>query len=384
MNPILFSRVAVIGLGLLGSSLARALRMQHLCESIVGFDVNTQHMDYCQGENITDTCAASVAEAVTGCDLVVLCTPVSTYSSLLAQSFSHLSKGSIITDVGSVKEAALEGLMPNLPEGCVFVPAHPIAGSEKSGPEYGSAHLFESRRIILTPDESVLENAAVQKVRLLWERIGGKVEFMPAFLHDQVYGYVSHLPQVVAFAARTTLAKLPVIQPFSTLLFERFIRLGKSPALLWTDIFLSNQRYVVAALDDYMAFCQQIFQELRHGKEQNEPSQSASNLASNLFPRIAASCLVASVSKLEKQLRLPVARYTGQGFADVCSPAVESPEQDIEKISGHYEVMLPVLEQFIDQLGKLRQLIASGIAPDLLMELERIRAIRLEITTSSH
>ncbi len=380
MTPILFSRVAIIGLGLLGSSLARALRMQHICEHMVGFDQHRAHLDFCAQQGIIEEAAASVSECVSGCDLIVFATPVSTYAALLSQAFASIPSGAIITDVGSVKETALEGIMPNLPSGCVFIPAHPIAGSEKSGPEYGSAHLFESRRIILTPDDSLLEHAALQKIRLMWERLGGKVEFMPAFLHDQIYASVSHLPQLVAFAAYATLGKETSLMPKAPHLFERFIRLGQSPALLWTDIALSNQRYVVAALDDYMAFCQQIYQELREGTDPAEEGDNAVHVASDLFPRIAASCLIACVSKLEKQLNIPVARYAGRGFADVCSPAVEAPEKDIEAISTRYSAMLPVLERYLEALGKMRQLIASGMAHDLMMELERIRATRLSYT----
>lgn len=383
MSEALYNRVAVIGLGLIGSSIARAIKKHGLAPHVIGMDTNASHVTYCLGEGIIDSAAASAADCVKDTDLVILCTPASTFQSILSGALPALKPGAVITDVASVKELPLQTIMPILPKGVAFIPAHPIAGNEKGGPEDGSAELLESRRVILTPDDSLLESPALASLRVFWQRLGMTPEFMPAFLHDQIYAAVSHLPQLVSFAALGSLHAQPFLPvPVNPEIFGRFIRLSKSPALLWTDIFLTNQRYLVAVLDDYITFCQQIFQELREGAKQQEKSAPAADASTNLFPRIAASCLVSVVSKLEKQIDMRVARFAGKGFADVAAAALETPESDIERISGHYQAVLPVLESFIAELVKLRGMIALGLASDLLLELEKIRALELAYTAA--
>ena len=379
MSTVLYTRVAIIGLGLIGSSLARAIKAASASNHISGYDLNAQHMQYCVQGNIIDSAAPSAAECVLHADLIILCTPASTFNSIISGALVSLKSGTVITDAASVKELPLQSIMPILPNGVVYIPAHPISGNEHSGPEAGSAELLNGRRVILTPDDSLLEHPALSALQQFWQRIGMIPEFMPAFLHDQIYATVSHLPQLISYAAMGSLHEQPYLTaPKNTEIFTRFTRLSSSPALLWTDIFLTNQRYLVAALDDYIAFIQQILGELREGDKQGESSSPAADANTNLFPRITASCLVSVTLKLEKQVNIRVARFAGKGFADVAAAALEVPEKDIERISNHYQAVTPILQSFIEILIKLRSQIALGLASDLLLELERIRSLKLK------
>lgn len=379
----LFNNAAIIGLGLIGSSIARGLKSRDLVKHISGYDKNAHHSEYCTKHHIIDSAAANVQACVKDLDIIILCTPASSFGGIVGEALKSIKSGAIITDAASVKELPLQTIMPVLPKGAVYIPAHPIAGNEKGGPEAGSATLLEGRRVILTPDDSLLQNPALNQVKQLWEALGMVPEFMPAFLHDQIYAAVSHLPQLIAYAATQCLAAQPFLAtPANPEIFARFTRLSTSPALLWTDIFLTNQRYLVAALDDYITFCQQIFQELREGQTKGEASTPAADANSNLFPRIAASCLVTVISKLEQQIAMKVARFAGKGFADVAAPALEAPEDDIERISNHYMAVLPIMEQFIQTLVLLRSHIALGMASDLLVELDKVRSLKLEFAAA--
>ncbi len=181
----LFERVALIGVGLIGASLARVMRREGLAGRIDGCVRSQGSRAYCLEHGIADAMHDTPGEAAEGADLVVLCTPVGTYADLAGKIAPHLKPGAILTDVGSVKQAVVRDVGPQVPEGVHFVPGHPIAGTEHSGPEAGFAELFEGRWCILTPPPGT-DQGAVDKLAELWRRCGSTVDIMDAQHHDAV------------------------------------------------------------------------------------------------------------------------------------------------------------------------------------------------------
>ena len=259
-------------------------------------------------------------------------------------------------DVCSVKLSAIAAISPNMPPQAHYIPAHPIAGSEQSGVMAGKSSLFEHKRVVLSPELPKL-TPALEKAMLFWQALGATVEPMPAHLHDMIYAYVSHLPQLLAFAAAHPLeayAENP-----DTELLQKFLRLSHSNTDMWVDIFLQNRTNVLTALDRYMDALLHVSGELQ---PENEPVKESDELAARtrLFPRIAAACLVTTVMEAEKKAGFPFARYAGTGFADFTFPASQPPEEDIEHISAQHVAVRKCLTEYADRLRHFRAAIASG------------------------
>ncbi|MBI3516775.1 MAG: prephenate dehydrogenase/arogenate dehydrogenase family protein, partial [Proteobacteria bacterium] len=198
MTDAPFRRLVVIGIGLIGSSLARVVRRERLAERIVGVDIGADVRAQALALGIVDEVEADPAQAVAGADLVVICTPVGAYAGIARTIGPLLADGAIVTEVGSVKRAAIRDIAPHLRPGVAFVPGHPVAGTEHSGPEAGFAELFEGRWCILTPLPDS-DAAAVARVTWLWQRAGSLVETMEADHHDLVLAITSHLPHLIAY-----------------------------------------------------------------------------------------------------------------------------------------------------------------------------------------
>ncbi len=198
MTTPLCDRIAVIGVGLIGSSLARAARQKGLVREIVGCARSPETRAKVLELGLADRCEADPAAAVEGADLVVLATPVGAYEAIARAMERSLKPGAIVTDVGSVKQAVIRDVGPFLPSGVHFVPGHPIAGTEHSGPESGFAELFQDRWCILTPPPGT-EPQAVEKVTRLWQACGSRIEIMEAQHHDKVLAVTSHLPHLIAY-----------------------------------------------------------------------------------------------------------------------------------------------------------------------------------------
>ncbi|PHS76705.1 MAG: hypothetical protein COB59_10695 [Rhodospirillaceae bacterium] len=251
-NPPLFNRVAFIGIGLIGSSLARAIRKYHLAEHISISTRRQETLDTAKALNLGDSYTKDPAEAVIDADLIVICTPMGAFEAVAKAIAPALKTGAIITDVGSVKSTAVKDILPHLPAGVHLVPGHPIAGTEHSGPEAGYADLFPGRWCILTPIEDH-ESDAVEKVKALWLACGAKVEIMTPDHHDRVLAITSHLPHLIAFTIVDTAAQLAedtqkeVIQ-FSASGFRDFTRIAASDPVMWRDVFLSNKEAVLDIL----------------------------------------------------------------------------------------------------------------------------------------
>ncbi len=248
-NSVLFNRATVIGMGLIGSSLARALRREGLAHEIVGCDADAAARATCRKLGLADRIVPDAGAAVAGADLVVVATPQSSYAAVGAAIGRRLKRGAIVSDVGSVKEAAMRALSPHLGPEVAFVPGHPIAGTENSGPAAGFADLFQGRWCVLTPKAGV-PAAATAKVREMWRRCGMRVETMDAARHDRVLAITSHVPHLIAYTIVDTVAalesrmKAEVIK-FAASGFRDFTRVAASDPVMWRDIFLANKEAVL-------------------------------------------------------------------------------------------------------------------------------------------
>ena len=195
-------RIAILGLGLIGSSLARALAGKNPDVHIAAFDLSYDALAYATAEGFIHSHHAHAKQAAHEADIIILATPPASFATLATDIALFLKKGAIVTDTGSVKRKAIADITARIPLHASYVPGHPIAGSEHTGVKAGRADLFTGKRVILTPEESDLLSEPVAQIRSLWKMAGARVEFMPADLHDRIYAYVSHLPQLVAFAIR--------------------------------------------------------------------------------------------------------------------------------------------------------------------------------------
>lgn len=248
----LFETVALIGVGLIGSSLARVMRRENLATRIVGCARTRRTRAICRELGIVDAMFASPRQAAKGADLVVICSPVSTYGDIAEAIAPALKIGAIVTDVGSVKRAVIDAIVPQMPDHAHLVPGHPVAGTEHSGPEAGFAELFEGRWCILTPTDET-DPDAVRQVTELWRRAGSKIEMMDAQHHDLVLAVTSHLPHLIAYNIVGTAADLESVTEsevfkYSAGGFRDFTRIAASDPVMWRDVFLNNKDAVLEML----------------------------------------------------------------------------------------------------------------------------------------
>jgi cyclohexadieny/prephenate dehydrogenase len=251
----LFGKVAIVGIGHIGSSLARVIQRDGLADSLVALESNPQHRQTAVELGLVDVATDDVGEAIGGADLVVLATPIGTYADLAVELAPFLKKGAIVSDVGSVKMAVVRDVAPLLPDGVHFVPGHPIAGTEHSGPTAGFAELFRGRWCILTPPAGTNESA-IEKMTALWESAGSTVEIMEASHHDQVLAITSHLPHLIAYTIVGTATDLETsmqqeVVKFSASGFRDFTRIAASDPVMWRDIFLNNKEAVLEVLQRF-------------------------------------------------------------------------------------------------------------------------------------
>lgn len=256
MTSPLFPRVTIIGLGLIGSSLARCLRADaSLAGQVTAGDRSGTVCERVLELGIADAATTDLGKAVDGADLVIIAVPIGAYADVAASIGAHLKDGAIVTDVGSVKQAAVRDVAPHLPDGVHFVPGHPIAGTEHSGPDAGFAELFRGRWCILTPPPGTNE-AAVERVAALWRRVGSTIEVMEPGHHDRVLAITSHLPHLIAYTIVGTATDLEehlqseVIR-FSASGFRDFTRIAASDPVMWRDIFLNNREAVLEIIQRF-------------------------------------------------------------------------------------------------------------------------------------
>ncbi|MET0183316.1 MAG: prephenate/arogenate dehydrogenase family protein [Caulobacterales bacterium] len=249
-----FNIVAVIGAGLIGSSIAHAAREKGVAKEVRVYDASGDVRTRAAGINLGDVCNTA-AEAVRDADCVFLCMPVGAMAGAAAEIAPHLKAGAIVTDVGGVKKMVGDGVIPALPENVFFVAGHPIAGTEHSGPEAGFATLFEKRWMILTPQDNARPEYqnAVARVADFWRALGANVELMDAARHDMVLAVTSHLPHLIAFnivAMAEDLEKVSEseVVKYSAGGFRDFTRIAASDPTMWRDVFLANKEAVLEVL----------------------------------------------------------------------------------------------------------------------------------------
>jgi cyclohexadieny/prephenate dehydrogenase len=248
----LFDELAIVGVGLIGSSVARAARRRHAAGRIVLADHSVGVLERAKALALGDVVTDDLARAVSRADCVILCAPVGANEAIGRAIAPALKPGAIVSDVGSVKGAVIAALKPELPARARFVPAHPVAGTEQSGPDAGFASLFVNRWCILTPPEGTDEEA-VSKVRALWEAFGSHVETMSAGHHDLVLAITSHVPHLIAYNIVGTAADLEEVTrseviKFSAGGFRDFTRIAASDPTMWRDVFLHNKDAVLEML----------------------------------------------------------------------------------------------------------------------------------------
>jgi cyclohexadieny/prephenate dehydrogenase len=249
---VMYQRVALIGLGLIASSMAHAMRAGGLAGEIVGHAKSAETRATALEIGLCDRVYATAAEAVQGADLVVLAVPVGAMAAIAEEIAPHLAPGCTVTDVGSVKQAVIAAVQPHIPAGVEFIPGHPMAGTEYSGPRSGFATLYKGRWWLLTPFETT-DPAAMARLRALLEAMGAKVDTMDAAHHDQVLAVVSHTPHLIAYtmvglaAHMEQVSNSEVIQ-YSASGFRDFTRIAASDPTMWRDVFLTNKEAVLEIL----------------------------------------------------------------------------------------------------------------------------------------
>ncbi len=252
MSEKLFKKVSLIGLGLIGSSLGLVMHQRGLVGHISGFARSKATRDKAMEIGFIDSVCETAAESVKDADLVIVCAPVGVMGDIAREIAPELKPGAIITDVGSVKSAIIEAMAPHLPDNVHFIPGHPIAGSEKSGPESGYAELFINRWTILTPPDGS-DSVQVERLEQFWQACGANVEIMDVEHHDMVLGITSHLPHLIAYSIVSTASDLEAVTrseviKFSAGGFRDFTRIAASDPTMWRDVFLNNREAVLDLL----------------------------------------------------------------------------------------------------------------------------------------
>ena len=264
-----FDRLALIGVGLIGSSIARASKERGLVRSVAASARTEATRKRVVELGIADDVFASNAEAAKGADLVIVCTPVGVCGAVAQEIASSLKPGAIVSDVGSVKSAVLKDMAPHLPANVHFVPAHPVAGTEHSGPDAGFAELFDNRWCILTPPPGA-DASAVERLKKFWSGLGANVEVMDPLHHDMVLAITSHVPHLIAYNIVGTAAHLGEVTQsevikFSAGGFRDFTRIAASDPTMWRDVFLHNKDAVLEMLGRFSEDLSVLTRAIRFG-----------------------------------------------------------------------------------------------------------------------
>ena len=254
-SKIIFKRITLIGIGLIGSSIARRVKRDGLTNHISVSARSQKSLDRAAELGFADTVTLDQEDSVKNADLIIICSPIGAYSDIIQNIRSGLKPGAIITDVGSVKQAVIRDLSPHIPEGVHLVPAHPVAGTEHSGPDAGFPELFEDRFCIITPTHQT-NKKSIDQVTQFWQSLGSKVEIMEPNHHDLVMAMTSHLPHLIAYTIVGTATDLEKtltneVIKFSAGGFRDFTRIAASDPTMWRDVFLNNRDAVLEMLQRF-------------------------------------------------------------------------------------------------------------------------------------
>ena len=252
----MFKKICIIGCGLIGSSLARAIKKNHLAEKIVSSNRSTIVNNKVIELKIVDDSSADTRKMVEGSDLIIIATPLSSYEEVILQIKDSLKSGAILTDVGSVKEGIINLVEESIPENVSWISSHPIAGTEDSGPESGFSELFKNRWCILTPSKKIKEKD-LNLLKIFWEKVGSKVDIMEAKKHDHILAITSHLPHLIAYnIVKTSLdtqdeTKTSIVK-YSAGGLRDFTRIAASNPIMWRDIFIQNKKNTSKMIDKFI------------------------------------------------------------------------------------------------------------------------------------
>lgn len=351
-------KLALLGAGHLGGSFALALKEAGAAVWVTAFDADRAQAELLQQRGGADTVAASAADAVTDADIVMLATPLRSYRALAEAIAPHLAAHAIVTDLGSVKRsmATLAGLLP----ATQLVPGHPIAGGEKTGAAVARGDLFTGRICVLT--SSAASSESVTSIETLWHLTGADVLHMPTEVHDAIYAYVSHLPHLIAFVAAEALYRDGTAVKADDTVLQQFLRISRSNARMWVDIFLENRESLLPALGTYIALLEHFAKELASG---SDAAQSNEAVAQRFVPRILASSLISSVSLYEQQSGMSLRPFGGAGMRDIVAPAAIDPEGEMETISKAAPAVAAALRTIIPLFRELENLIGAEDEPAL-------------------
>ena len=252
MNKLLFNRTLIIGVGLIGSSIARALRENNISSEIHGMDNNAEVLTKCQNLKILTSGKKNLKDFSDQFDLIVICSPLGTYNKIFSLINDFVKQPTLVTDVGSTKVSVIKDYRDVCNnQNIQFVPSHPIAGIEKSGPEYGFAELFKNRFCILTPINN--NDDFIDRIKFFWEAIGLEIQTMDAEHHDRVLAMTSHIPQLIAYSIVATASELEThirdeVIKYSAAGFRDFTRLAGSDPIMWRDVYSMNKDAVLEML----------------------------------------------------------------------------------------------------------------------------------------
>ena len=268
-QPPIFKRLCLIGIGLIGSSIALRARQDGLAETIVISTRRRKTLDRAKALNLGDIYTEKVSEAVEGADCVILCIPVGAFAAMGERIGPHLAEDCIVTDVGSVKRSIINQLKPHLPKHVHLVPGHPLAGTEYSGPDAGFSTLFDDRWCLLTPEEGTSPEA-VAKLTEFWQGLGSQIDVMGADHHDRVLAVTSHIPHLIAYNIVGTASDLEEITQsevvkYSASGFRDFTRIAASDPVMWRDVFLHNREAVMEMLGRFSEDLSHLQRAVRNG-----------------------------------------------------------------------------------------------------------------------
>jgi len=251
----MFNKITIIGLGLIGSSIARAIKKNHLCKNLVAHDKSKRVLKKILKLKITNHIEPNLKKSVQDSDLVIICTPLGTYKNIVSVIKNYLKNTCILTDVGSAKIFVTNTVNKLINKNTIWIPAHPVAGTEESGPEAGFADLFKNRWCIITPVNKK-NPSSLKKLNNFWKKIGSKVQYMTAEHHDKVMAITSHIPHLIAYNIVGTAANLEKdtkseVIKYSASGFRDFTRIASSDPTMWRDIALNNRKQILHMLEKF-------------------------------------------------------------------------------------------------------------------------------------
>lgn len=349
-------RIAILGLGQMGGSLALAVKSAYSDVEISGYDAKQEHADILHKRGGIQRICTTPEEAVKAAEIIFFASPLRSYPELATRIAPHVSKDCIISDVGSAQQC-LHQAFAAYPE-LTIIPSHPIAGSERDGPEASREDLFRSRLLLLTPHQPDTQGA--KKLAEFWHGLGCNVVFMPSDLHDGIYAHVSHLPHLLVFAAGLCLHSLNVRMHADQSVLKQFLRIGMSNTRMWADIFIENRAELQHALAQIIAMIKHMATELESGANDAQTTSDEAEIAARFLPRMVASSLISCVQMFEEMRGINLKHFSGAGLRDATAPASLDPESELAAMSDNAAKLAGVLKHYTEILSKFLEALTQN------------------------